>query len=302
MPPAEELWVRTPARAAVIARLVAFLAPRIAELRSAARTGMPSPSGELTPRLYVYWGQGFAAAPDVVRACHRRLLHVHDPAQVVTLDDGNVRELVDLPDHVWSTLAERRTALSDVLRLDLLGRHGGVWVDATCWAQTDVLTAVRPLCTSGFFAFRRRNRPLASWLLAGGAGHDSVLLWRQALLAYWQEFDQPIDYFLLHYLFAALCDLDEGFAARWQATPPVLSAAAHRFQHAMQEPYDEDRYQRLLQGSFVHKLTYKVDPGAVAPATMLGHLIAEGRAPGRRGRLSGWWPPPGVRARRAPPR
>ena len=299
--PVSQTWLRSPSEAALIERLVAFLAPRMADLRATARSGMPPPAGELTPRLYVYWAQGFAAAPDVVRACHRRLLHMHDPAQVVSLDDGNVRDLVDLPDHVWQKLGPPRlTALSDVLRLDLLGRHGGVWVDATCWAETELPAAVRPLCASGFFAFRRRRRPLTSWLLAGEAGDETVLLWRQALLAYWEQFDRPLNYFLLHYLFAALCDLDEGFAARWEATPRVSARAAHRFQRAMGDPYDDARYQRLRQGSFVHKLTYKVEPAALGPGTMLGHLVREA---GRRRRpLSGWWPPPGARGRRAPSR
>src|SRR3712207_2235990 len=192
----EPPWRRSPAAEHAIERLMAFLAPRIGDLRAAAPTGMPPSSGELTSRLYVYWAQGFDAAPDVVRACHSRLVSVHGRRRTVCLSDDDLHGLVDLPEAVRRKVACNKTQFSDYLRLDLLARHGGVWVDATCWAQSDVLAAVRPLCTSGFFAFRRRNRPLSSWLLAARAGSYTGLLWGGGLPPHCGDFSPQPDTFL----------------------------------------------------------------------------------------------------------
>ena len=57
---------------------------------------------------------------------------------------------------------------ANVLRMELLARHGGVWVDATCFCVRPLDEWLPAQMSSGFFAFARpaRSRLLANWFLA----------------------------------------------------------------------------------------------------------------------------------------
>lgn len=229
---------------------------------------------DATPRVFVYWAQGFAEAPPVVRLCHEQLLEHHSPERVVVLDDTNLHRFVAVPDWARAKIGADRPELSNIIRAELLSRYGGVWLDATCFVRTNVLEVVPDLLPSGFFAFKRDDRPLANWFLACRPGDYVMLMWREAQYMYWRHFDRKLDYFIAHLIFQALCEVDDEVAARWDATPTLSADPPHAFQRAMHEPYDEARFRNLLDGCFIHKLTHKVDPRPGQCDTLFSHLLA----------------------------
>ena len=104
----------------------------------------------------------------------------------MVLDDDTIDDHVDIPGYVRDRTRGDRTKFSDVLRIDLLARHGGVWLDATCLVRRNVL-ALRPeLLTAGFFAPRSRRTRIASWFMASDPGGHVITALRSAQLAYWR--------------------------------------------------------------------------------------------------------------------
>lgn len=79
--------------------------------------------------------------------------------------------------------------LSDLLRLHLLAREGGVWVDATLYCCKPIESWLEPYMTSGFFAFRNPgpDRPLSSWFIAARPGNTLMAVWRDKGLRYWLD-------------------------------------------------------------------------------------------------------------------
>lgn len=105
--------------------------------------------------VFVYWAQGFESAPPLVRACLAKMRRVNTETQwqVVALNRTNIGEwlstselsLVEGAETNWlsnawfSRLANTHNAqggvrdwafASDLLRLFLLRRWGGIWIDA----------------------------------------------------------------------------------------------------------------------------------------------------------------------------
>ena len=82
--------------------------------------------------IYILWLQGFDEAPEVVRLCVRSW-KIHNPTWTIHLiDETNLGQYVNLNE--FSEFTEDRiskTALSDLIRLSILEKHGGLWVDAT---------------------------------------------------------------------------------------------------------------------------------------------------------------------------
>jgi tetratricopeptide (TPR) repeat protein len=99
-----------------------------ADAKAAARAAHGRPSADAF-RVFFYWGQGIGEAPAVVRRCHQELLRHHSDGDVVVLDDASAMDLAEIPPDIRRRIGADRTKLSDLLRLELLARYGGVWIE-----------------------------------------------------------------------------------------------------------------------------------------------------------------------------
>lgn len=126
--------------------------------------------------IWMLWFQGFDAAPPLVRACLQSWRR-HNPGwHVVALDRHSLHDRIALDD----VIALDRDDLtiqtkSDIVRLCLLRRHGGVWADATafCFRPLDAWLCSR---YTGFAAFANpgRDRLMSNWFIA--AENDNPVL------------------------------------------------------------------------------------------------------------------------------
>lgn len=225
------------------------------------------------PKVFMYWGQGFEAAPPIVRSALRSALRHHEENDIVLLHDGNVRDWVDFPDHIWKIAETHRTAFSDLLRFELLANHGGIWADATCYPTADLTSKFNDMTEgSGFFAFGK-GKPgvISSWFLASQPHSYIACMMRDAMRLYWNVFDRPITYFYMHQIWLQLYQLDDRFRAYADSIPDlgINPRAVHR---AMLKDVDAVDVDLLLAGSFVHKLTYKNPAEMVTESTVEHHM------------------------------
>ncbi|WP_157411345.1 capsular polysaccharide synthesis protein [Actinoplanes rectilineatus] len=252
-----------------------FVAEHLDQIRRQAdqRLARPVTSGFDQP-IFVYWGQGFDSAPPVVRACLAALRDRNPDSRVHELSDANVGSYVDVPDGLPEALGGDRTHFSDLLRLLLLEKFGGVWVDSTCL----VTEPLRPHVTaalerSSLFAFNYTGPYISSWFLAARPGSYPVHLWRAACFLWWERRGELIDYFLMHHVFEMLHHLDERFRAEWDAGLRRGSRPPHALQSVMLQPYDPVAYRTILDGSFAHKLRFKYEPHEMHSESYLARII-----------------------------
>ena len=99
--------------------------------------------------IWFCWLQGLENAPEVVKACYHSLVrHLgiagrgstgsptarNEGYEIIVIDGKNWREYVDLPEYVvekWRNGLIPAAHFSDLLRLQLLIRFGGTWIDST---------------------------------------------------------------------------------------------------------------------------------------------------------------------------
>ena len=133
-----------------------------AALSSAAPAAAPAPvptTGILTPpapalapsrTIWMWWAQGWARAPPIVRACAHSWAHANPRWRLRRLEAADVYATAALATAMasYAHLPEVSHALyADVLRTELLGLYGGLWVDATIfcikpieeWLPTSVI-------------------------------------------------------------------------------------------------------------------------------------------------------------------
>lgn len=125
-------------------------------------------------------------------------------------------------------------ARSDILRLTLLAKHGGVWADATFinFIPLDqwVYEAVGH---NGFWAYHGHGdwSGPASWHLISVKASSLVTTWHEAIVEEWaariaQGKHTHENYFWMDAQFRAISDRNTTFAEEWRQVP-LISCEAH---------------------------------------------------------------------------
>ncbi|KAB1519047.1 capsular polysaccharide synthesis protein [Photobacterium damselae] len=129
--------------------------------------------------IWMYWDSGLDRAPEVVRLSHQSWCQFNPDYQVVLLSNANIEQYLDFDfNDIFPMLSVKLGAAgkSDLLRLYLLNRYGGVWADATTFCIKP-LSQWLDLSQTSFFCFREKHsndRNLVSWFLAAKAGDPII--------------------------------------------------------------------------------------------------------------------------------
>lgn len=264
-----------------------FLRPRVPELREAA--GLPAGRGSTAHgrrlahadharvaatelAVFSYWNSGADAAPDLVRACRAQLLNLHPDTRF--LDAASVRDLIRIPDRVASVLERDHPAhFADYVRVALLEKYGGIWVDATCWVPHRLDRAVPPYLDAGVVYPRWATGQIGNWFIAAVPGSLIITLQRIALEMWWNERSDLPDYFIYHRIFETLQSLIPEFRGQWSEAAFLSSAASHLLQLSMMQPWFPALGELVNGLSIVQKLSYKYDPASVPDGSVLTHLL-----------------------------
>lgn len=167
-----------------------------------------SDAGECKKYAWTFWWQGENNCPASIKMCLSSLKHNLDSVELHVIDKDNIRDWIDLPEFIYDKVKCGEitlTHLSDIVRMNLLNKYGGVWFDATIimldefdekWLEYYYFTAKQPpkdcLCVSNF-------RWTGSYL-GGKKGNFFFGYMSEAFESYWKEHHCLIDYFLIDFL------------------------------------------------------------------------------------------------------
>lgn len=230
--------------------------------------------------LWTFWQQGWDQAPELVRACLRTWRDRNPGWTIRALSQADLPEVLapeDLQEVEGKAIEPE--AFSDVVRLALLRRYGGVWADATLYCLKPLDAWLPEAAAGGFFAFDRPgpNRMISSWFLASAKGGGIVQQWSDRARNYWRGRTQRHHYFWVHYLFAECYEADEHFRRSWDAVTKLSADGPHRYLpyevHLPRLVTPEDESVLNSAPIPVLKLTHKIDQGCPARGSVMQRLI-----------------------------
>ena len=183
-------------------------------------------------KIWMYWGQGVGNAPEVVQKCYNSIKENVANKEIVMLDDSTYREYVSFPEHIQKKIDSgviTKTHFSDLLRLELLIKYGGTWIDSTVYCSGK--NYEKFMFEDDLFFFQCLKPGLdghatciSSWLLTAKTNNNVLLLTRELLYKYWKNHNKMIDYFLLHdFMQIAL----ETYQEDWKKVVPVSNSIPH---------------------------------------------------------------------------
>ncbi len=230
-------------------------------------------------KVWVCWLQGMEQAPEIVQCCYNSLQKNLPDREIVLLTEENYRDYVTFPDYIQEKIEKgiiTRTHMSDLLRLELLIRYGGTWIDATVYCSGWKIPGY--MLDSDLFMFQNLKPGLdghatriSSWFMTACTNHPILLLARQLVYHYWRTKNSMVDYFLVHDMLELAI---EAYPDAWKQVVPFSNATPHILLLRMFEDYDRDMWAAICDQTPFHKLSYKFSPEEGSrQGTYYSHLL-----------------------------
>lgn len=160
------------------------------------------------------------------------------------------------------------THFSDLLRLELLINHGGIWIDSAVLStdrEDEYLSY--PLFVFQSFMQNQSAHASSNWFIVSERGNPILRTTRDLLQRYWLDHDQLVNYFIFHALFKLAT---EKYPELWSAMPRFDNVSPHILQFEFFNRYDPKRFEQIKRMSHFHKLTWKYPPEKLAPERIAG--------------------------------
>ncbi len=202
--------------------------------------------------------------PEVVQLCLKSIKKFYP--ELILITEKNVNEYIKIPDYIiekhtkgWISHAH----FSDYVRLCLLEKYGGLWIDSTCYLTQEIPKYVTD---SDFFILQtfkpnimRELIPteLSNFFIHAKKNNFIIRVIKNFHTEYWKYENKICDYFLWH----KFCNLgvkhNNLFREQWLKIPISNNINAKVLPLALQKRYNKDLYDFLKNTHYLHKFTYR---------------------------------------------
>lgn len=216
-------------------------------------------------RIWICWWQGLEQAPELVKVCVNSIQKNAGNHRVIVLTDDNYKDYVDIPEWVEEKKNKgiiTRTNYSDLLRLSLLAKHGGMWIDSTFFCTQPVLDDYFqwPL-----WSIKRPDyfhASVASGYFAGyslGCNEENRFIFmtiRDFFLHYWKNNDTMVDYLMVDYMIVLAQKYDARIKKEFQKIQSNNPECDELYK-VMSEPFNQKKWDIMKSETALFKLSWK---------------------------------------------
>ncbi|MCD7779920.1 MAG: capsular polysaccharide synthesis protein [Candidatus Gastranaerophilales bacterium] len=194
----------------------------------------------------------------MVKFCINKIKKYYPDTIVITED--NINDYITLPDYILEKYKKgiiTPTHFSDIIRVCLLDKYGGIWIDSTCYLTQPIPEFI--LKHECFFIQYAGEKELSSWFIRSTQNNYIIKSIKTFFFDYWKENDRLIDYFLFHKFIKFARNKHNNFRNHWNKIQSGLySDSCHLLMRKwLSYNFDNVYFNWLCRQSFIHKLTYK---------------------------------------------
>lgn len=217
---------------------------------------------ESSNKVWICWFQGIDKAPSLVQKCYQSVKLNMIEKEIVVLTEENIADYVDFPDYIikkWKSGVITHTHMTDLLRLELLIKYGGMWLDATVFCSGGEIAPYFFESDLFFYQCLKPGRDghstyISSWLMSAKTNNKILMATRDLCYEYWKRHNSMIDYFLLHDFMSIVLDY---YPEDWKKIVPRDNATPHALLLRLFDQYAENIWIAIKDQTPFHKLTYK---------------------------------------------
>lgn len=217
--------------------------------------------------IWVCWFTGMESSPALVQACYKSVSeNIPENARLELLTLDNIPKFITIPEYINELFISKKmspAAYSDIVRVMLLEKYGGLWLDATIFVSDKIPESIfdGELFTlkSDLPDLYKDDPSKGSWCnFIWGCQPGNILMSfaKEALFLYWSKYETIVEYILPdHIVYCAYNAIPE-VRRMIDAIPPNI----HDIWLGMKQldfAFTDSTMQELTQNSIFNKLTYR---------------------------------------------
>lgn len=214
--------------------------------------------------VWICWFQGIENAPKLVQTCINSINKNLNNKEIIVLTDDNLNEYVKFPEYIEKKYKKgiiSKAHYSDLVRLEVLNKYGGLWIDATVFVTEPPKDTFfkNELFVYKNISLDQKNElcvRASNWLIYSlYKGNPIIQLTEKLLLEYWKKSNYTINYNIFHLFFTmATKKYDE----MWKNVPTFSNVDAHLLQFELLKEFSEERFDEIKNISVFHKLNHRI--------------------------------------------
>jgi hypothetical protein len=237
-----------------------------------------APQNQITPQspetIWQFWDNPKGQpTPDIVKTCIKSVKKFKENFDHKILDTSTIANYTDLPGYVFDRLKKGQmhyAHFSDLLRLNLLKNHGGVWMDATLYMTGPIHGYI---INENFFVFltgkltRFPYSFVQNCFIRAKKGSFLCDAWYRMCVEYWKKENGRIEYFQHQLMFKALILNNPAAKESFAKMPQISEDETLRLGgDNLFKKFDTDEWEDIRRASFFQKTRYKTNGRKYADA------------------------------------
>lgn len=244
-------------------------------------------SGVYSNKVWWCWLQGEDNLPELQKKCLKSIKKHLIDREIIIITNENLYDYIELPEYIKRKYKEgiiTNTHFSDLIRLQLLIKYGGTWIDSTAYCTGyDKSLFDKPLfvykdCNNIWFANKNRfeQQPIIadSWFITAEVENPILIAVRDMLFEYWKDNNYLIGYFTLHYFFTLVVNYK--YKKEFDEIPIMSNLTPHILQYKCLNEYNEEEFKEITKQSTFHKLTHKIPKDKIKENSFYNYILKNG--------------------------
>lgn len=215
-------------------------------------------------RVWICWLQGMNNAPEIVKICHASIRRYMPEMEITIITNENINQYVVFPSFIQQKYKDGKIPIaqySDLLRLELLIRYGGTWIDSTVLCSDLKENNLNDYLDVDlfFFQFLREGETrflgMSNWFITASTNQKTLLILREMLYQYWRDYNCLVAYFIFHIFFLMIA---EELPEEIETIPRKSNRYCFLLEHRLGDMYQEDWMRELTGRCCFHKLSQRL--------------------------------------------
>lgn len=191
---------------------------------------------------------------------------------IIIINETNMFNYIKFPSYIIEKYKKKyisRTHFSDLLRLELLIKYGGTWIDASVL----ITKYTKEYFNTDLFFFQEENSygcVGSNWFITSEKGSPILRATRDLLYEYWRINFSLYNYFIFHLFFKMVCDI---YLQDLKNVQYISNKPPHYLQKRLRKKFSQKEYNIIINNTTVHKLTIRLSH--IQNNSFYHHIIEE---------------------------
>ena len=226
---------------------------------------LPDCGPELRNKIWICWWQGIDNAPEIVKACVDSIKRNAGGCGIIFITEDNYKDYVTFPECVEEKRKAgvfSRTHYSDLLRMNILSRYGGIWIDSTFFCTKPCFEEYMKLPLWSIKRPDYLHCSVAGGYFAGyslGCSYENRWMFKvifDFLCQYWEKSEKLVDYLLVDYAVVLAQRHDKEIADAFAKIQPNNRWCDELYKE-LGRLFDDETWRRISEDTCLYKLTWK---------------------------------------------